>query len=231
VSRAHKPKAGFWIRLSVLLIYPTCSLLFRIRWRNLDRIPPTGGVLLVSNHISEADTLTMARLVWQAGRIPRFLIKSTVFDWPLVGRVVTGARQIPVHRGTRHARSSLEAASRALRDGECVIIYPEGTITQQPDYWPVAGKTGVARIILENPTVPVIPVAQWGAQRTLGRRGRLRPVPFRRHEASIGKPLDLSGVAASGRKGDQLTDLTALVMAAITDELATLRPDDPRPQD
>ena len=45
-----------------------------------------------------------------------------------------------------------------------MVVYPEGTITRQPDLWPMTGKTGAARIALAS-GVPVIPVAQWGAQR------------------------------------------------------------------
>jgi 1-acyl-sn-glycerol-3-phosphate acyltransferase len=223
VSRAHKPKAGFWIRLCVVILYPLDTALFRIRWHNLDRVPARGGVLLAVNHISQADTAAMARFVWQAGRIPRFLIKSGVFGWPIVGRIMTGAGQIPVYRGTADARDSLRAASDALQRGECVIIYPEGTITRDPDYWPMAGKTGVARLALANPGVTVLPIGQWGAQRTLARGGRFRPFPRQRHEASVGRPVDLEAFRDVPQTAELLDAVTAHVMAAITAEVAQLR--------
>ena len=83
MSRLHKPKAGLWVRLCVLVVYPIDTLLFRIRWRGLDRIPPPdgGGLIVAANHVSHIDTLLMARLVWQAGRVPRFMVKSPVFGW------------------------------------------------------------------------------------------------------------------------------------------------------
>ena len=68
-------------RLYVVIIYPLVSAFFKIRWHHLDRMPARGGVLVAVNHISQADTTTMARLIWQSGRIPRFLIKSGVFGW------------------------------------------------------------------------------------------------------------------------------------------------------
>ncbi|MGX7677697.1 lysophospholipid acyltransferase family protein [Jatrophihabitans sp. DSM 45814] len=226
MSRAHKPKAGFWIRLCVLILFPLNSLLFKLRWHHLDRIPSTGGVLIAVNHISQADTAAMARMIWESGRIPRFLIKSGVFGWPVLGRIVKGAKQIPVYRGTIDARNSLQAATEALARGECVIIYPEGTITADPDYWPMAAKTGVARIALDNPSVPVVPIGQWGAQQTLGRGGRFRPIPRHRHEASVGMPLDLSQFRA--RPPEEQTaaffdEVTEAIMAAITAEVASLR--------
>jgi 1-acyl-sn-glycerol-3-phosphate acyltransferase len=223
VSRAHKPKAGFWIRLCVAILYPLDTLLFKIRWHHLDRIPETGGVLLAVNHISQADPAAMARMIWQAGRLPRFLIKSGVFGWPIVGRMMTGAGQIPVYRGTADAQNSLRAATKALQDGECVIIYPEGTITSDPAYWPMPAKTGVARIALDNPEIPVLPIGQWGAQRTLGRGGRFRPVPRHRHEATVGEPIDLSAFRGREQSADLLDEVTAVIMAAITAEVAQLR--------
>jgi 1-acyl-sn-glycerol-3-phosphate acyltransferase len=228
VTRLHRPRAGFWIRLCVLILYPLNSLLFRIRWHHLDRIPASGGVLLAVNHISQADPAAIARMIWQSGRIPRFLVKSSVFGWPLVGSIMRGAGQIPVHRGTADATASVRDAIAALRRGEAVIIYPEGTITDDPDYLPMHGRTGVARIALAVPDVPVLPVAQWGAHRTLGRRGRFRPLPRKRHEARVGRPIDLSRHrAADGRHGtDELRRATEDVMAAIVAELTVLREPD-----
>ena len=223
MSRAQQSKAGFWIRLCVLILYPLDGLLFRMRWHHLDRIPVEGGVLIAVNHVSQADTAAMARMIWQAGRIPRFLIKSGVFSWPIVGRMMTGAGQIPVFRGTAEAPDSLRAASAALRDGQCVIIYPEGTMTTDPDYWPMAGKTGVARLALDNPGIPLLPVGQWGAQRTLARGGRFRPFPRKQHEASIGQPLDLSGYLDRKPDAELLRALTETIMAAITSEVAAVR--------
>src|ERR1700760_4454704 len=102
MTRLHKPKAGFWIRLCVVVLYPLDGLLFRIRWRNLDRVPgpDQGGVIIAINHLSNVDTVLMARLVWQTGRVPRFLVKSGVFSKPVLGQIMRGAKQIPVYRGT-----------------------------------------------------------------------------------------------------------------------------------
>lgn len=226
MTRASRPRrtgVGAWIRLCVAIIYPLDSLLFRLRWHHLDRIPATGGVLIAINHVSQADTPAAARMVWTAGRVPRFLIKSGVFGWPLIGRVMTGAGQIPVYRGTAEAPNSLRAASTALRAGECVIIYPEGTMTEDPDFWPMAGKTGVARLALDNPEVPLVPVGQWGAQRTLGPGGRFRPFPRKRHEASIGKAIDLSDYRDRPPTTELLRQVTEVIMAAITAEVAAVR--------
>jgi len=219
VTRAHKPKAGFWIRLCVLVIYPLAGVFFKIHWHRLDRIPESGPVILAVNHNSQADTAAMARLVWQAGRIPRFLIKSGVFGWPIVGRVMKGAGQIPVYRNTKDAQDALHDATDALRSGECVIIYPEGTITNDPNYVPMQGKTGVARLALANPDVPVIPVGHWGAQNTLGRGGRFRPIPRKRLHGYVGTPIDLNSFTGTEPTKETLRKMTDEIMNAVTEQV------------
>lgn len=223
MSRLHKPKAGFWLRLCVLVVYPTAGLLFRLRWRGLDRIPPPerGGVLVVANHVSQIDTFLIARLVWQAGRVPRFLVKSPVFDLPAVGRILRGAGQIPVYRGTSDAAKSLHDAVAALERGEAVVIYPEGTTTKHPDNWPMQGKTGVARLVLLCPDVPVVPIGQWGAQRTRFRLNRL--VRRRVSLASVGEPLDLSRFRGKEPTSETLRSITDEIMCSVRDEVAQLR--------
>jgi 1-acyl-sn-glycerol-3-phosphate acyltransferase len=221
VSRLHQPKAGFWIRLCVVIIYPLCAVLFRIRWRHLERMPARGGVIVVINHISYVDTLLMARLIWQSGRIPRFMIKSDVFEKPVLGAIMRGGRQIPVVRGTADAARSLESAVTALDQGEAVIIYPEGTITRDPQQWPMQAKSGVARLILAAPHVPVVPIGQWGAQKVLG--NKLALLRRRRAEASIGEPLDMSRYIGAPITIETLRAVTDQTMRAVRAEVATLR--------
>src|SRR4051794_20350364 len=229
MSRLHKPKAGFWIRTWVAILYPLDGLLFRIRWRHLDRVPgpDQGGVLIAINHVSQIDTVLMARLVWQTGRVPRFMIKAGVFDWPIVGGMMAGAGQIPVYRGTTDAAQSLRDAVAALERGEAVVIYPEGTTTKDPDNWPMQAKTGIARLVLAAPHIPVVPIGQWGPHKMGGfsikRLGRRRT-----SWASVGEPLDLSRFGGKEPSPALLREITDEVMSAVRDEVAALR-EEPAP--
>lgn len=218
MSRLHKPKAGFWIRLAVVVLYPLGGLMFRIRWRHLERMPATGGVIVVINHVSHIDTILMARLVWQTGRVPRFMIKSSVFDLPGLGRLMRGAEQIPVHRGSSDAAQSLKDAVDALDNGEAVVIYPEGTITKDPDQWPMQAKTGLARLVLLAPNAPVVPIGQWGAQKQKGGRPKRRTA-----SASVGEPLDMSKYDGADVTLSLLREITETIMVAVRDEVAALR--------
>ena len=224
VSRLHRPKAGFWIRFCVVVLYPLDSLLYRIRFEHLERVPPpeAGGIIIAINHISEIDTVLMARLVWQAGRIPRFMIKASLFPKPIIGSVFRGAGQIPVYRGTTTAASSLDEAVHALDQGEAIVIYPEGTTTRDPQRWPMEAKTGIARLVLQAPHIPVVPVGQWGAQK--GQRlTPTRLIRRRRCLASVGEPLDLSRYAGAEPTSAVLREITDLIMTAVRDEVAGLR--------
>jgi 1-acyl-sn-glycerol-3-phosphate acyltransferase len=224
MARLHRPKAGFFIRAWVIILFPVTSLFFKLRWRHLERMPAPeqGGVIVAINHLSHADTTLMARLVWTSGRVPRFLIKAGVFDWPIIGRMMRGAGQIPVYRGTADAGQSLHDAVDALARGEAVVIYPEGTTTKDPDNWPMQAKTGVARLVLLSPDTPVVPVGQWGPHKTGGfsikRFGRRRA-----SYASVGEPLDMSRFRGKEPSATLLREITDEIMAAVRHEVAELR--------
>ncbi|MGI8761132.1 MAG: lysophospholipid acyltransferase family protein [Jatrophihabitantaceae bacterium] len=224
MSRLHKPKAGFWIRLCVAILYPFDGLLFRIRWHHLDRVPAPseGGVIIAINHVSHVDTVLMARFVWQAGRVPRFMIKAGVFGKPVIGKIMSGAQQIPVYRGTTDAANSLRDAVTALERGEAIVIYPEGTITRDPAQWPMQAKTGIARLLLLRPQTPVVPVGQWGAQKHKG-LAALGSLRRRTAQASVGQPLDLSRYRGTEPTFATLREVTDTIMSAVRDEVAALR--------
>lgn len=218
---------GFWLRLAVVVLYPLNSVLFRIGWRRGEHLPQSGGVLVVANHVSYADPISFARFVWDAGRVPRFLAKDGLFRIFFVGRVLRGAEQIPVRRGSADAQSSLRDAVAALERGECVCIYPEGTVTRDPDWWPMQARTGVARLALAA-DVPVVPVAQWGPQFTVDVYAkRFRPFPRARVVARAGAPVDLSAYRGRPVTAELLRQVTDVIMAAIRDELGKLRGERP----
>jgi 1-acyl-sn-glycerol-3-phosphate acyltransferase len=190
-------RIGPLLRLLSVVVVSLTSALFRREWRHLERIPRTGPAILAVNHVSYADPFVIARLVWDAGRIPRFLGKAPLFEVPVVGPVLRGAGQIPVRRATREAADSLQSAVDALHRGEIVVIYPEGTVTRDDDFWPMVAKTGVARLALLVPAAPLIPVAQWGSQDAVDwYHRRFRPLPRKSVTISIGHPVDITAYSS-----------------------------------
>lgn len=223
MRRSRRGPVGFWIGLAVAVIWPAVSVFFKVRWRGRENVPRTGGLIMVTNHVSYADPLVFARFVWDSGRVPRFLIKDGLFRVFAVGRVLRGARQIPVSRGTADARQSLSQAVDALGRGQCVCIYPEGTVTRDPDYWPMLGRTGVARIALDA-DVPVVPVAQWGAQHVVDvYRRRYRPFARPAAVCLAGPPVDLSAYRGRPQDAELLREVTDVILGAVRDQLAVVR--------
>lgn len=224
--RVHgRPSPALWF--AVVVIVPVTSLLFRLRYRHGERIPRQGPVLLVANHVSLLDPLACARMAWDNGRVPHFLAKQSLFrGW--VGAILRSAAQIPVARHSADAHEALAAARAALAAGALVVIYPEGSVTRDPDWWPMQARTGVARLALTTDAV-VVPVAQWGPQRVHDYHARKLRLRFRvPADYLVGEPVDLSAARAEVRAGrplspEVLRETTDLVMGRVRDQLAELR--------
>jgi 1-acyl-sn-glycerol-3-phosphate acyltransferase len=206
----------------VALPVPIKSIMKR-DWHGHEHIPRSGGVIVAANHLSYADWAAMSLFIHQAGRYPAFLIKSTAFNVKVIGPFLHAAGQFPVNRGATDAALVLNDAERGLAHGECLIIYPEGTATRDPDLWPMVAKTGVARLALTT-GVPVIPVAQWGTQDILpyGTKS-LHVLPRHTVQMLAGPPVDLSGYEGEPLSRDVLRAATSTIMTDITGLLARLR--------
>lgn len=202
-------------------VYGLVAMLIRrplrhgLRWRieGLERISPAGPVILASNHVSYLDPLCVAYVADLAGRRVRFLAKAELFRKRGLAELLRVLRQIPVERGSADASGSLQAAADALGAGECVVVFPEGTIS--PDLDPMAGKTGTARLA-RAAGVPVIPMGIWGTHRILT-KGR--------------KPSFRLGVAVTVALGEAVVvdpdanprESTDRIMAAICAQVARAR--------
>jgi len=225
-GRVGLRQMGFWYGLAVCLLKPLTWAFLRPDWRGQKHVPATGGVILASNHISHADPVALADfVVYGTGRIARFMAKSSLFKGRgLVGSVMRGAAQIPVHRHASDASLALRDAVTALHAGECVVIYPEGTVSRDPAKWPMVARTGVARLALLS-GAPVVPVAQWGVQEVLDsyRSRGLHLLPPHRVSVLAGRPVDLSSWAGRDLTAEVLRGATDAVMADVTALLERLR--------
>ncbi len=221
--RSMRERRGWAFLVAVGLVKPVVLTLTRHEWVDGLKIPAEGGAVLAANHISYADPFTFAHLVHDHGRLPRYLAKAAVFEIPVLGRLVAATGQIPVHRLTADAAQAFDAAVEAVGRGRLVVVYPEGTLTRQPDLWPMVGRTGAARIAL-TAGVPVVPAAQWGAQDILAPYGRrLHVLPPRTARAKVGDPVDLDDLRGQEITAEVLELATERIMDAITGLLEDLR--------
>ncbi len=223
----HEP-GGQTISGVVRLLNAIVAPLSRRDWRQQHLLPATGGVIIVVNHISNFDPIVVGQYVAYSGRWPRFLAKSSIFSVPVVGAVLRRCGQIPVQRQTAQSRDALVAVTDAVASGRAVVVYPEGTITGDPDLWPMAGKTGAARIALQT-GCPVIPMGQWGAQDVMYGREVHFPalLPRKTFRVITGDPVPLDDLRDRDVTAATLREATDRIMAAITALVAQLRDGEP----
>jgi 1-acyl-sn-glycerol-3-phosphate acyltransferase len=198
-------------------------------------------VVMAANHIGVFDALVLMKACWQIGIAPRFMLAGGLLDAPVLGWALTRSGHLRVERGKATVIESFATAVESLKTAEVpLLVYPEGRITHDPGMWPERGKTGVARMALAA-NAPVIPISQWGAHEaaywgteTVNGWSDVKPVLFSflralkqrpTFQVHFGDPVDLSDLSA-GKAGDAVR-AHKRIMQAITDNLATLRPNEP----
>ncbi len=226
-KRADGSYSDAWRGVSKMILRPTIRALMKHDWQGQEHFSPAGGMIVAANHLSYADVLALALFCDQAGRYPTFLAKSSLFKVPVLGPIIVKLGQLPVYRGQADAGLVLRDAEQGVKDGACVVFYPEGTVTRDPALWPMHAKTGVARLALAT-GAPVVPVAHWGAQDVLA-YGSFRPhlIPRRTVHVIAGPPVDLSEFAGLPLDTPTLRAATDKIMAEVSALAGKLRGEDP----
>ncbi len=219
----HQRRLPLAYKLVVLLLWPILMVLTKRDRRGLENLPADGGFIACPNHLSHTDFLLLAHVMVDSGRPVYFLGKSEVFEIPVVGWIVRKADQIPVYRGTDKAIDAYRAAVAAVRSGKAVAMYPEGTLTRDPDIWPMRGKTGAARVALET-RCPVIPITMWGPEAIMRPYEKsLHLFPRKTIQVIVGPAVDLSDLYDRTDHQVAAQEATDRIMAAITRQLESLR--------
>lgn len=135
-------------------------LICRYRVYGLERVPESGPLLIVANHLSWYDPILLGvvlrRRVW-------FFTKSEIFRWPIIGAASKATGQIPVRRGESD-RAALEKGLAYLQEGKALGIFPEGTVERKAAMIPA--RMGVAMLAIRSGTT-VLPVAHMGTRKVL----------------------------------------------------------------
>jgi 1-acyl-sn-glycerol-3-phosphate acyltransferase len=198
----------YWA-LKLVFLGPLLRVFFRPWVTGLENVPPRGGAILASNHLSFSDSFFLPLV------LPRritFLAKADYFTGRgIKGRLTAGffrgVGQVPIDRsGGKASDAAIDTGLRILRTGELLGIYPEGT--RSPDGRLYRGKTGVARMALES-GVPVLPVAMIDTHKVQPIGSRMPRIG--RVGVVIGKPLDFSRY--EGMANDRF------VQRSVTDEI------------
>ncbi len=219
-DRSRMPRA---YRNVVRTLRPVMMTVTKRHWTGVENLPRTGGFIVCPNHISYTDFLALAHVMFDCGRPVYFLGKSGLFEAPVIGKIITAAGQIPVYRGTERAADAYRAAVAAVRAGKGVAMYPEGTLTRDPGWWPMRGKTGAARVALET-RCPVLPVTMWGPQDMMAPYARrLSLFPRKTMRIHIGPPVPLDDLYEGMSDAEAARVATDRIMAAVTASLESIR--------
>jgi len=210
-------------KICTKIAIPVLNFVGKKQWRGGENIPKSGKIIIASNHVSYLDVLFFAHFLFRNGRAPRFIGKEGVFKVPVIGKILLAAGQVPVMRESKDASKALEHAVKLLEAGHCLGVYPEGTLTRDPDGWPMVAKTGLARLAIITKT-PVVPVAQWGSQIVMPTyEKKIKFFPRTPIKMLAGGPLDLSPWYGKENDPEALRDATAFVMRELTTLLEQLR--------
>jgi 1-acyl-sn-glycerol-3-phosphate acyltransferase len=193
------------------LSWPVLHGLFRLRVRGRENVPASGGYVLSCNHLSNFDPWPLGMPLWPEHWL-RFMAKAELYWWPAT-YVLDAAGAFPVHRGLGD-REAVETAIRLAREGNVVVMFPEGTrrakgLVKKHQPRP---KSGAARIALEA-GVPLVPAAVAGTDRLL----RLGPLRI-----AYGSPVELDDLRANGDMRRASQEATDRLMARIEELEATL---------
>lgn len=190
-----------------------------------ENLPTEGGFLLVSNHLSNVDPLCLCWYFMKRNTAVRFLAKKSMFSVPVFGWIIKGMGLIPVNRDSNPS-AVLATTREALTAGEVVGIYPEGTLTRDPDQWPMEFKSGAARLALDT-GVTVIPLSQWGPQDIMAPYNAkgMDMRPGRRISYHFGAPVDLSDLIgpAGSEDHEAVNAATARILQAVREGVGQLR--------
>ncbi|WP_226913328.1 lysophospholipid acyltransferase family protein [Gephyromycinifex aptenodytis] len=224
--RAARPGAEqTWAyRSGIGTVQAIMSLLTAQDWQGLEHLPAPGtGAVICANHISYADPFAVAHMLHAAGHHPFFLAKNSLFTIPVIGAWIAASGQVPVYRGTSRAADAYRDAVATVQSGKTVVVMPESTFTEDPDLWPMRGKTGAARIAMATDR-PIIPMAQWGPHELMAPDSYLlRPFPRKCMRMRVGGPVPLEDLRGHPIDRALLSEATARIMDAITAELEVLR--------
>lgn len=224
-----KPPSGkplginFGFRIGAAVLMPILKVITKRNWLNTEKIPKSGPAVFFSNHVSYLDALVFAHYFFENGRALRFIGKEAVFKIPVVGWVLYKAEQIPVKRESDSAAVALGEAIAALKMGHAIGIYPEGTLTRDPNLWPMTGKTGAVRLAIAS-GAPLIPVAQWGDHEILAPYSKkLKLFPPKPISIKCGDPIDLSKWAGKVDDPVAMEEATNYAMRILADMVGELR--------
>jgi 1-acyl-sn-glycerol-3-phosphate acyltransferase len=217
---ALSPSPFFWAAYPVLHLGFRCLVkTFAPRWSISGRanIPPRGGVLFAPNHISDLDppfvNLSLRRPAW-------FMAKRELFEIPILAPFIRFAQAFPVERGGAD-RAALKYAEQLLKNGQALVIYPEGRLSKTGDLQPLL--PGVTSLAIRA-GVPLVPVGLAGSNHVMPYGAVTPRLTFKKVRVHFGEPLnfdDLKELPSRAGREESTRRLETALRAAIATARST----------
>lgn len=188
-TRTKEPNWAYEATRSVVTLIGL--LLYRTRAIGTENVPATGPVLLAPNHFSQMDHFFAG--MYLRRRI-RFMAKSQLFGPPILTSIFTHGGVFPVRRG--HAdNEAFETVKQIFeKQNGTVLMYAEGGRSRTGGLG--EPRPGIGRIALENPGVPVVPVAIHGSAKVR----KFRKLVFPKVTVAFGRPMTFEGIPDATRE-------------------------------
>lgn len=222
IGRIERNPVVWAVGIIFSLILPWMFQIKPLRYKHL---PKKTGYVLVGNHCTNLDGVGMAYFgFWWLKRMPHFLAKEAIFRVPVLGWTLLKLGQVPIFRdGKNRNDEPLRAAIHYLKAGQVLVMYPEGTLTRDPNMWPMRGKPGAVRMALEA-GVPVYPFGQWGTEEVAPQyTNEFKPSPFKKMRIIIGDEVNLDKFRGHKTTQEEQIEATQIVMKEITKLVEELR--------
>lgn len=211
-------------RVALEVCRPITRGLTKATWKGQENFPKDQPFIVIMNHLTEFDAFVIMHFITDEGIAVRALAKASLFKVPLLGSILRKTKMVEVHRGSERSKDALEVAKRAIQQGETIAIFPEGTLTTDPKFWPIRFKTGAARLALAT-GAPVIPVVHWGSQNVMHRFRNSIMKFWKRHPTTVvaGPPIDLSDLPQDENDRDAVQAANRRMEATVRKMLAEIR--------
>lgn len=211
-------------RLALEVCRPITRGLTKATWKGQDNFPKDRPFIVIMNHLTEFDAFVIMHFITDEGIAVRAMAKASLFKVPLLGTILRKTKMVEVHRGSERSKDALEAAKQAIRDGETIAIFPEGTLTTDPKFWPMQFKTGAARLALAT-GAPIIPVVHWGSQNVMHRFRDSIMKFWKRHPTTVvaGPAIDLSDLPQDDANREAVQTATRRMEDTVRKMLAEIR--------
>lgn len=162
---AQNPKATKRLLAGVAAVFRASC---RTRAWGLEHVPEEGVFITAATHVTMFDVFVPMMSLFHMGRRPRYMAKAEMAKWPLIGKWFQLVGMQPVERRSGKARAIEETSVEIITNGRPLTVWPEGTVTRDPQKWPMSMKNGVGVIALEasrrlGRQVPLFCAVTWGA--------------------------------------------------------------------